>query len=512
MVMRNECRATNRTIATILRQTSPWLGWMALLPVVAASSCHSSEGGTTSDCAGGSCEQGGAGGGPPGEAGSGQGMSGEAGSAQGAGSAGGPVHAPEFLTTACENGSCQIEALPDLDLATGCPVGTSCGGGSENGLGIYTSKTAQYCFSIGLQASVCPESFINTESVVAVQAPATGASGGQPGSSKVKLRYWLDDSGGDGFDLSGYSQDDATMPSVGVGASLFDLASGQMTPVILVSIKSDQGRLSVTYTKGQTTNVATTREELQQLRFRVEVATPAYTFSSVEMRIEPDGDPATSVLPRYKVFVTPYWTEIPALLDQPGQEIVLCRGSDGTGLPASFLGGKTVSGINARVTENKDAVTIGCQTGSIDTCMDMGATAKWHYAPWNPAATEPQSGDYLFATCLQAKRAAYFVGSGDPRSFTTDGTELQLRDPFGIHTDDISGTAALEAVWSPHGAVCLNPGNARHPELLPQEYTAPAGGQQKPKLPPCDSATWADYKFGKIATGKAAPKLYPSAG
>jgi ADYC domain len=166
---------------------------------------------------------------------------------------------------------------------------------------------------------------------------------------------------------------------------------------------------------------------------------------------------------------------------------------DGIARRASFVGKTKVDGLFGTVDRDENVTTMSCETGSIDTCL------AWGYAPWaTPALASDESARYLFGTCLQAKRAAYFAGpSGGAyrkSSFTLNGTPLVVRDTAGI----LSGPdpAYLEAVWSPQGAVCLNRENLRVPEF---RSIVPYASW----LPSCPPGDW--RALGAFATGRVGP-------
>jgi hypothetical protein len=83
---------------------------------------------------------------------------------------------------------------------------------------------------------------------------------------------------------------------------------------------------------------------------------------------------------------------------------------------------------------------------------------------------------------LQAKRAAYFVQSGDYNSYTRSGTPLAVQDKEAIMNVLMPGA---EAVWSPEGAVCFSPEFRRTPRqgfpslpVLPAVIPVPACEQK----------------------------------
>jgi hypothetical protein len=87
----------------------------------------------------------------------------------------------------------------------------------------------------------------------------------------------------------------------------------------------------------------------------------------------------------------------------------------------------------------------------------------WGYTPWEPSTgVRDEVRDYVYRSCLQAKRAAYFVGKGDFRSYTETGTKIEKWDQY--HSGEGKPVERIEALWSPHGAVCFNKENRRKPQ------------------------------------------------
>ncbi|QRN99359.1 hypothetical protein JRI60_10210 [Archangium violaceum] len=140
--------------------------------------------------------------------------------------------------------------------------------------------------------------------------------------------------------------------------------------------------------------------------------------------------------------------------------------------------------LSAAVTLDADVTTLACRSGAIATCM------LWGYKPWDSPSEQPgRVREDLFASCLHAKRAAYFVGQGDFASYTRNGTRILVRDAYGIQGKG-ARLEQLEAVWGPQGAVCLNPENRRRPEVDLPTY---------PGVRPC---TAAGLREGVLATGR----------
>lgn len=129
---------------------------------------------------------------------------------------------------------------------------------------------------------------------------------------------------------------------------------------------------------------------------------------------------------------------------------------DGVG-EVAFIPERRVDPVSAKVEKETDSelVTMACRTGAIATCM------VWGYRPHEVLDPERQAtADIAYASCLQAKRAAYFVQSGDYASYTTEGTHIALQDLYGIMNVSMP---AVEAVWGPEGARCFTPAYRRIP-------------------------------------------------
>ncbi|HEU4533336.1 MAG TPA: ADYC domain-containing protein, partial [Polyangiaceae bacterium] len=256
---------------------------------------------------------------------------------------------------------------------------------------------------------------------------------------------------------------------------------GPAQPVDLVRMTADQSDLALTIQgAGDATGHRASDDELARLQVIVRLVVGGEEISLFLLRWEVAGAPGEGGLRHYKASYRPFDSA-------PNAWMPLCVG--GAGQPRSvFLGGMRVDGVTAEVTADADATTMACETGAIDTCM------VWGYTPWNPRARSNDAGNYLFGSCLQAKRAAYFVGLGDPKSYTQGGTPIFLRDPFGIQT---SSADPLEALWSPRGAECINPDRLRRPEL---RGTLPI----PPSVPRCDTPPrWGP--LGKIAVKPGLP-------
>ncbi len=157
-----------------------------------------------------------------------------------------------------------------------------------------------------------------------------------------------------------------------------------------------------------------------------------------------------------------------------------CKGPDGTAQRTVFYQGSQWDPLNGARQDGPGLVTATCESGSVARCM------RWGYRPWGTAVGQsgPQSLVEHHQACVHMKRAAY---CGDRRTHTIDGTPLYLSDQLSpaLHSGSLD---AIEAVWSPQGAVCLS--RRRHPEL-------PFLGCDQP-LPSCTPAHLSSYL---LATG-----------
>jgi hypothetical protein len=88
----------------------------------------------------------------------------------------------------------------------------------------------------------------------------------------------------------------------------------------------------------------------------------------------------------------------------------------------------------------RDRFTYACMDGVIAKCVD------WGYAPWSV-------GSELHATCTRLARADY---CGDGRSWTLDGTSIDVYDALGVQSPVHDPDFDFEAAWGAGGAVCVN--------------------------------------------------------
>ncbi|MCY1021433.1 ADYC domain-containing protein [Pyxidicoccus sp. MSG2] len=344
----------------------------------------------------------------------------------------------------CRGDDCEVDrsalALPDH-----CPTGQC--DPDANGQGIFIAGGWGYCLRYMGSLAYCPEAFANS-----------------PAGVVLKVRY-----------LSNPTR----LVDTRVGIRRRSGTPGSSADALeLLSVSSEGTELVIRYRTRDRQVVAARGADLSGLELTFSVDDPDIGDipQPYDLRVEavPREGTAAKGPSRYKLSyaTTTAW--------QPH-----CDGE-----PVTFLGGRQVDGLRASVVLNHDSLsltTLSCESGAVATCL------AWGYLPWNPSTgRDDPTRDYLFRSCIQAKRAAYFVGQGDLRSYTRSGTLIDKRDQLGINRDRL---ARPEAIWSPQGAVCLNPENLRRPELGAAANTH--------GLRPCTPLEWS--RRGKLATGPATP-------
>ncbi len=395
-----------------------------------------------------------------------------------------------LVTVASGCGGClqQIPNLPDpgsSGLGSGCPGGPTCDivqsilaqeiddpkcpagncdpGGSGNAKGIYTAEGGNYCFIAVGDKFFCPETFTNTSTGVVLdmrrldspltvlQTPVTGKLEANPNQlvdvlaitsdrTELAIRYRL-------------------KPVLGKPLPAEQVAKGEDLKKLILHL----GALA----KGSGD------------------ASPLVGYDLKFVK-EPG---VTNGVHRYKLS----YQELS--LGAPKDWIPHCK-EDGANT-ISFLQERKVNGLTASVKRDPNVTSMGCEKGSIVTCLD------WGYTPWNASGGWDDQREYVFRSCLQAKRAAYFVGNGNYQSYTKPGTKIIKWDQYASGGDkptpeELAKLAPhIEALWSPRGAVCFNPQNRRRtePEVWP--------GQDPKNLNtygvgPCTSADFTEA--GKIFT------------
>lgn len=347
----------------------------------------------------------------------------------------------------CQGADCGPAAKGAPSLRGTCTGGDPRCDPESNGLGVYVARDNRFCLPTrNRNHRFCPEAFVN-------------------------------DAAGVSIILYNAAQRDAGLQKAPVYAVLRQGAFGLMKTQRLARISADKTRLGMklrTLRAGaQPVDTIASDEQLAAIGLRFEVETPGERPTEYSLRIRhlgnvpTGGTGAQGVLERYAVEFDVTGNASPGAADwKPA-----CFGKKiGEGakraLKTSFLAGWQVDDISAKVAPDAQAVTMSCETGAIDTCIE------WGYAPWGPGAGDgPASGgqsaerEALFGACLQAKRAAYFVGEGDYKSYTKSGTHILLHDGFGVRRDPIDA-GNLEAIWTANGASCLNWNNRRAQETF----------------------------------------------
>ncbi|MFL5352042.1 ADYC domain-containing protein [Archangium sp.] len=365
-----------------------------------------------------------------------------------------PSTSEPLPTNACSSGGCTapkavIASITELD----CPTG-NCDPGNLNGKGIYTVEGGNYCFFNFGDGRFCPESLVNdkTDGVVLEVRDRNSPLSFQ--RRTIKARY------------------KATPNSAAQDATL-------------LSIRGDKSQFSLRYSVAGNEATAT-GNDLTKFTFSVHGLETAH------------GD--ASPLAGYEFTITPVGLfkgltqyAIQYLDLSTNEQRWHCQG-DGMVRKAdslvTFLPQERVSGVSGLAQPETNVLTMACQTGAIVTCM------SWGYTPWNDKGELDNDRNHVFRSCLQAKRAAYFVGRGDLTSYTKTGTEIYLRDQYGVGLNQGDVVPHLEALWSPTGAVCVNPDSLRHLKNQPT-VTQQAG---KFGIPTCTRPpAWNDQ--GKLATG-----------
>jgi hypothetical protein len=173
------------------------------------------------------------------------------------------------------------------------------------------------------------------------------------------------------------------------------------------------------------------------------------TGKTADFRIEGTQiDPTDSEIRLYDVSVKDKKT---------GEWQRFCRpGPDGIAMAFPLSGTWTPSGRH----EDQPTFILTCTAGAIGKCVRFG------YKPWK---TTPE-GVSLWAyheACTRMVRADY---CGDGRSWTKDGTPIDLYDRLAIQTEDHNDGMEFEAAWGVDGAHCVK--HTRIPELMTPDRLA----------------------------------------
>jgi hypothetical protein len=112
-------------------------------------------------------------------------------------------------------------------------------------------------------------------------------------------------------------------------------------------------------------------------------------------------------------------------------------------------------------TPDASKLTFACRGKAIAKCLEMG------YRPSVSSGSLTAAQQEQLVACTRVLRADY---CGDGRSFTVDGTLLNLYDNVGIQADAEPWT--IEAEWTSAGARCTN--DASHTRLTVSGLTPPS--------------------------------------
>ncbi|AEI68191.1 ADYC domain-containing protein [Corallococcus macrosporus] len=321
-----------------------------------------------------------------------------------------------------------IGARPDSPSGGGsCPTGQC--DPDPNGLGIYVAEGHNYCFLHERTPAACLEGFVNTPEGVAL---------------RVRSMYQKDQT----LQLPLHLRN-PTRPAGGEAPPALEAIHGNVGD-FFVAIRQGDKALKL---RGEAVSGLV-------FGFRLPVdldGTGNLEGLLYELALEPVSGNRLAV--RYRAAPSTGWLE-------------QCLSPEGRAVASVLLPQRQVDGLNAAVRPHDETLTVACETGAIATCMD------WGYQPWTPDTrqTDPDR-EFVFGACLQAKRAAYFVGQGDLRTYTVSGTEILRRDAHGFgrdSNDDLQELEYLEALWSPRGAECLNLVNRRGRAPIPNGLTLPA--------------------------------------
>jgi hypothetical protein len=325
-----------------------------------------------------------------------------------------------------------------------CPIGTCTN--PKNGQGIYIAEGSSYCIYFAPERNYfCPEHFSNlTNGTVMLRGQSVNAAQGFPNPPAQQ-----------GFVAGG---------RLGTKA------------VQVIRVDTDASALAVTIVDSNGDRKRLTGDDVKDLRLEFPANAPQFT-----LRFQP-------VAPENQVSL--YGVEYS--LGQTNTWLPYC--ADGVGL-ASFLPQKNVHSVSAKIGFEPEDTTMACRSGAITTC------AVWGYKPWEAKDKEQQQQlDFIYGSCLQAKRAAYFVQSGDFKSYTVSGTTIAVQDKYQILNSLMPG---VEAVWTPEGASCFSPQFRRVP---------PQGSPAMPALPVPNNLPLCDGELDKAAREGALMNLLTDGG
>ncbi|MCU0684894.1 MAG: ADYC domain-containing protein [Polyangiaceae bacterium] len=360
---------------------------------------------------------------------------------------------------ACEGEGCDARGGVEASLMPGCAPGSPKCDPELNGLGVFVGLDGRFCLPSYGVARYCVRSFINGPDGVKVRLASYRGNGE---TLELSVTAWFRP---EGFVLPQLNHLHSITTEKGRLVIKYRFAGIAQTPSPPIVVPDD--KLHWVWLKfGTSPNIAVSNS------YQVRFLRADSTFA--------DGPEPREPVARYQVSF-----RHSSMNPEPSAPwLPLCTDKNGSALLSSVLGGREIDPKSAEMTENDDAVTLSCVSGAIDTCM------TWGYAPWAGEADAKRAS--VFGACLQAKRAAYYVGQGDLGSYTKPGTRILLRDMFGIHNAPIND-ASLEAVWTPTGAKCFNWKNRRRPEMLPD------GHPDDITMPACPPGVG----LGFLSTGKS---------
>jgi ADYC domain len=363
----------------------------------------------------------------------------------------------------CNASDCTInQSRAELRVDENCPTGQCDPDGGPNGLGIYVQEGSNYCLpDYSARPRFCPEAFVNTPTGAVLKV------------RDLVLRRLYDAEVTATRQAPSASPADITGLRISAGNSAFTV-SGSIAgrPYTAQGLELDTVTLKVAFWADP---IAGDVPDRYVHRMTVKLTQEGKNAIS-------DATPETAHhLWRYDVT---YRRETGSTTP-----IRHCAGVGGgtQGSAVSFLPAREVDGRNAAVWPKPDVTTMACASGAIATCLE------WGYQPWDAAGQPDERREYVYRSCLQAKRAAYFVGKGDFRSYTANGTQIRRRDQFGFGRNTrgtIDDIPYLEALWSPYGAECLNVGNRRRRDIAIENTRG---------VPPCTPVQWTRER--KLATG-----------
>ena len=148
------------------------------------------------------------------------------------------------------------------------------------------------------------------------------------------------------------------------------------------------------------------------------------------------------------------------LIKGAASKVDFCLNSDGTDEWNVFHTGSSFDPLTGVGTSGANLTNITCRTGAVAVCM------QWGYQPWasafNKNSQQLEPLEKYHQACIHMKRAAY-IQADLTRTFTLEGTEIQINDPFDPPFNS-SSMVTTEAYWVPQGATCVS--DRRHPELI----------------------------------------------